>query len=224
MSGLSSSSSSSIRSVPVFRHDDPIVDDTGVFPSEHLRWKRTRTSSHVEGIGARYVCIDPSRQYCAVYLSQAFIIELWDVSSLPCLMSRLTFPSNNTTLLADPPWDSTCHCKCMAWSDDGRFLCSVFCSRFSSACSLVMVWQVEDSGLLTIQQYVALNCRVSMSYFVLLTTPMVCSSSPSCHVCRPFDFTCFCCQTSGSNSLGSVPADVGNKGFPTSRHVRHDFG
>jgi hypothetical protein len=143
-----SSSSGMIRTAPVkiLRHDDNKFDDDFTMCSGQLHWKSPPTSSALK---ARYVCIDPSRQYCAVYLLEAFVVELWDIGSLPCLMSRLKLPSLSAL---PPPWDSSC--QCMAWSGDGRFLCSVFGGRSLDGCSLVMVWEVESSCLISMQQYV----------------------------------------------------------------------
>ena len=143
-------------SVKILRHNDQYMDGeigtSNIFTDHLIHWKIPPITSTEK---ATYVCIDPSRQYCAVYLLQAFVIELWDISSLPCVMSSLTLPA------LPSPWDKSC--QCMAWSADGRFLCSVFGGRFPSTttCSFIMVWDVESSCLLTTQQYV-IDCLSHM--------------------------------------------------------------
>lgn len=171
---MASLSSGAVRQVPIkiLRHDDQFTNGEGdvctIFTDHLTHWKLPPTPSIKK---ATYVCVDPSRQYCAVYLLQAFFIELWDISSLPCVISSLTLPG--CTALPSP-WDNIC--QCMAWSADGRFLCSVFGGIFSSttaACSLIMVWDVKRSCLLTTQQYVY---RLSIANVLCGTTSHVAST------------------------------------------------
>ena len=131
--------------------------------SGNLQWKRCTDEK------TTYVCMDRSRQVCAVLLSQAFVIELWDMRSLPCLMSRLTLRSQQPE--ADqqflPLWARDCQCQCMAWSDCHQYLCGVFAtnnkiigssssssSKTSSVISVFMMWKVETGSLVATQQYV----------------------------------------------------------------------
>jgi hypothetical protein len=135
---------------------------------EHLHWKRCTTEK------TTYVCMDRSRQVCAVLLSKAFVIELWDLSSLPSVMSRLTLCSPKPEIEQQflPLWARDCQCQCMAWSDCKQYVCGVFGTNHkliggssssssssnsnspSSVISVFLMWEIETGSLITALKYV----------------------------------------------------------------------
>ena len=177
-----------------------------ILSGENLQWKRRTTEK------SSYVCMDRSRQVCAVLLSQAFVIELWDMSSLPCLMSRLTLcslkPESDQQQQFLPSWARDCQCQCMAWSDCKQYLCGVFgksnklissSSNTSSVTSVFMLWEVETGLLVTTRQYVPashisiplLTLRIDCDTYLTLASSFV--------SCRQVAlFCCISCSVASS--------------------------
>ena len=130
---------------------------------ENLQWKRCTTEK------TTYICMDKSRQVCAVLLSKVFVIELWDMSSLQSVMSRLTLCSQKSEIDQQflPLWARECQCQCMAWSDCKQYLCGVFgtnqkltsgssssSSTPSGVISVFLMWEIETGLLITALKYV----------------------------------------------------------------------
>ena len=146
-------------------HHGTQMGDVNDILCENLQWKRIDLSTPLPSGNTSYVCMDRSRQVCAVLLSKAFVIELWDMSSLPCLMSRLTLcsqkPETDQQQQLLPLWARDCQCQCMAWSDCKQYLFGVFGTNnkmigsvISSVISVFMMWEVETGSLITARQYV----------------------------------------------------------------------
>lgn len=158
----------------ILYHGRPTHQDDVLY--ENLQWKRCTMEK------SSFVCMDKSRQVCAVLLSKAFVIELWDMSSLPSVMSRLTLSSQKSVIDQQflPMWARECQCQCMAWSDCRQYLCGVFGtnqkltggsssssnsnSNSSSIISLFLMWEIETGLLITALKYVpphpyfSINC------------------------------------------------------------------
>lgn len=123
-----------------------------------LRWARVTTTDK-DKVG--HVCMDPcTRQWCAVFLQQSCVVELWDVGTLPLVMARLTLPA--------PPAGEY-RCVGMAWSWCRGFLCGAFRNSDDDhrVKMLVATWDVARGDLIAFLKYVVSR----MCCFSLVSPP-----------------------------------------------------
>ena len=122
-----------------------------------LRWARVATTDK-DKVG--HVCMDPcTRQWCAVFLQQSCVVELWDVGTLPLVMARLTLPA--------PPAGEY-RCVGMAWSWCRGFLCGAFRNSNDDhrVKTLVATWDVARGDPIAFLKYV-----VSRMFLFFLALP-----------------------------------------------------